>query len=226
MSEKAPMRRAAGASIWDVPTRLFHWALVILIALSWWSHPMHMEWHRASGYAILALILFRVIWGVVGSTTSRFKQFLRGPRATLSYMRQLREREPVNMVGHNPLGGWSVMIMLCLLAFQVVSGLLAVDVDGIESGPLSDRIDFDTGRWFATGHGASFTLLEILIGAHVAAILFYLLYKRSNLITPMLTGGARDIRGSNVRFAKSWKAIFVGFFVAAFAWWASTGFRG
>lgn len=226
MSKTRLPRKGVGARIWDLPTRAFHWMLVILIAFSWWSHPMYMEWHRASGYAILGLVLFRLVWGLVGTSTARFKQFLRGPRATIAYVRELRGRKAMYAVGHNPLGGWSVMIMLCLLLFQVISGLFSVDVDGIESGPLSDRIDFETGRWLAMLHGASFTLLEVFIGVHVAAILFYLLYKRSNLITPMLTGGARDIRGSNVRFAKSWKAIFVGFFVAAFAWWASTGFRG
>lgn len=226
MNEKARMPEADSTKIWDMPTRLFHWTLVILIALSWWSHPMHMEWHRASGYTILALVVFRVIWGVVGATTSRFRQFMRGPETIMSYLRQLCQRKPVTVVGHNPVGGWSVMIMLCVLAFQVVSGLFAVDVDGIESGALSDRVDFDTGRWFATWHGASFTLLEILIGAHVAAILFYLLFKRSNLIAPMLTGRARGVRGADIRFAAPWKAILAAFTAAVFAWWASTGFRG
>lgn len=185
-----------------------------------------MEWHRASGYTILALVLFRLIWGVVGSTTSRFKQFVRSPGAALAYMRQLHERTPAEMAGHNPLGGWSVVIMLAVLAFQVVSGLFAVDVDGIESGPLADRVDFDTGRWFATWHEASFALLEVLIAAHVFAIMYYLFYKRSNLIMPMITGRGRRTSGSVLSFASPWKAVLAGISAAVFAWWVSTGFRG
>ncbi|HEX7855219.1 MAG TPA: cytochrome b/b6 domain-containing protein [Sphingobium sp.] len=213
------------AKVWDGPTRLFHWLLVILLAISWWSHPMHMDWHRDSGLAILALIIFRCIWGFAGATTARFKHFLRGPEAIARYLGQLWNRDPVKHVGHNPLGGWSVALMLAGLSTQVVSGLFSVDIDGLESGPLSDRVDFETGRWFAVVHGLSFTFLEILIGTHLCAVSFYLLYKRTNLVTPMVSGWSRLPAHPNVHFARPVVAAAAAVFASACAWWVSTGLR-
>lgn len=179
-----------GIRIWDAPTRLFHWALVALLGFSWWSAEVHeMEWHRWSGLTVLALVAFRLVWGLVGGSTARFASFLRGPGAVLGY---IRSRGAWTGTGHNPLGGWSVVALLLVLVGQVSAGLFAVDVDGIESGPLSYLVDFEQGRAAAELHETVFNLLLALAVLHVLAVLFYLVVRKRNLISPMVTGKARS----------------------------------
>ncbi|PTQ12755.1 Ni/Fe-hydrogenase 1 b-type cytochrome subunit [Sphingomonas oleivorans] len=185
------------ARIWDAPVRLFHWLLVALLAFSWWSGEQHeMEWHRLSGYGILALLIFRIYWGFVGGRTARFAQFLRGPRAAFAYAKSIAKGPYAAAPGHNPIGGWSVMLMLATLAAMVVAGLFAVDVDGLESGPLADYVSFDQGRAAANIHGFVFNLLLALVALHVLAILFYLVRLRHNLIGPMIHG-RRAVSGND-----------------------------
>jgi len=171
--------------VWDAPTRLFHWLLVGLIGFSWWSaEARHMDWHQLSGLAVCGLLVFRILWGFLGADTSRFGQFVRGPRAVWAYLRGRGS----HTVGHNPLGGLSVIALLLALSAQVVSGLLAVDIDGIESGPLSYLVDFEQGRLAAQVHAVSFKIVQALVGFHVLAIAFYLVVRRRNLTAAMLTG--------------------------------------
>jgi len=174
--------------VWDLPTRLFHWLLVGLLGFSWWSaETSHMDWHFYSGITFCALIVFRVLWGFVGTSTARFAHFVKGPRTVWSYVRP-SDIEQTATLGHNPMGGWSVIALLLMVSTQLISGLFAVDVDGMESGPLSVWIDFEQGRWAAKIHALSFNFLLALIGVHIAAVLFYLFAKRRNLIWAMITG--------------------------------------
>lgn len=171
--------------VWDFPVRLFHWLLVPLIAFSWWSaEEGRLDWHRLSGYAVLTLVVFRLAWGVFGSDTARFGYFLKGPRGIGAYLSN--KAEPA--VGHNPLGGWSVLAMIVLLVVQTVLGLFAIDVDGIESGPLAVFVSFDQGRLAAEAHHLTFNILLALIALHLLAIVFYAVAQRNNLIGPMITG--------------------------------------
>lgn len=221
-----PGAPAVRARLWDGPTRLVHWALVALVVFSWWSaEERHMEWHRWSGYAVIGLVVFRLIWGFVGSRTAQFASFVRGPKATLAYARTLPSRVHAVALGHNPLGAWSVLAILAALLAQVTTGLFAVDVDGLESGPLSDRVSFDTGRQFAEWHEWSFTALQVLIALHVAAILFYALYKRADLVRPMVTGRQRFETDPELAFAPAWRIVLVAAIAAAVAWFTSKGFR-
>lgn len=176
--------------VWDLPVRLLHWALLFLIAASWWTAEEGMlDWHRRSGYCILWLVLFRLLWGVFGSTTARFAHFVRRPAAVIDYVRHdLFNRRAGTAEGHNPLGGWSVVMMLAAILVQTLLGLFAVDVDGMESGPLASYVSFDTGRVAAEAHGILFNVLLTFIALHVMAILFYLVAKRTNLVTPMILG--------------------------------------
>lgn len=181
-------------SVWDLPIRLVHWGLVVLVALSWWTASTdRLDWHRWSGYGILALVLFRLAWGLVGSETARFAHFLHRPERALTYLRGLFGSPSLRApsIGHNPLGGWSVVALLTLLILQCGLGLFAVDTDGEESGPLADLVSFTGGRLAAHWHHRIFNLLLVLIGLHLAAIFFYLLVRKENLITPMLTGMKR-----------------------------------
>jgi cytochrome b len=218
--------RSIRARLWDGPTRLVHWALVALVGFAWWSAETdHLEWHRWSGYGVLGLLVFRLIWGFAGSASARFASFVRGPAATLAYVRTLPSRARKDLPGHNPLGAWSVLALLALLIAQVVTGLFAVDVDGLESGPLSDRVSFDLGRRFADWHAMSFTALKALVVLHLAAVAFYLAYKRADLIGPMITGRARFETGPELRFAPLWRALVAAVVAGLLAWWVAKGLR-
>jgi cytochrome b len=214
--------------IWDAPVRLFHWLLVGLLGFSWWSGENHeMEWHRLSGYAILALLIFRIYWGFVGGRTARFAQFIRGPRAALAYARSLGKAGYKGSEGHNPIGGWSVIVMLAALVAMVVAGLFAVDVDGLESGPLADYVSFDQGRVASDIHGLIFNLILALVALHVVAIFVYLVALRQNLIGPMIHGRRRTTAtGSGEALGASlWKAV-IGIVIAALITYAiAQGFR-
>lgn len=176
--------------VWDAPTRLFHWALVVLIGAMWWTGENRMlDWHRLAGYAIVALLLFRLGWGFVGSTTARFASFLKPPAAVARYVRQdLFRRGASAHAGHNPLGGWSTVAMLLLLLAQALLGFFAVDIDGMESGPFSYLVDFDTGRQAAELHELLFNVLLGVMALHIAAVMFYLAWRRDDLISPMISG--------------------------------------
>jgi cytochrome b len=171
--------------VWDLPTRVVHWLLVLLIVLSWWTAENgRMEWHRWSGYTLLALVIFRIFWGFAGSSTARFSGFVRGPRAIASYLRG----GAAASTGHNPLGALSVVALLALLATQIVLGLFAVDVDGIESGPLSTFVSFEAGRAAADWHEVAFDVLSWLIALHIVAVLYYVMFRKENLVSAMVHG--------------------------------------
>jgi cytochrome b len=202
--------------IWDWPTRLIHWLLVALVFFSWGAAEyQHMDLHRYSGYTILGLLVFRFYWGIAGSETARFANFVKGPRAVAAYL-----RSKTQSIGHNPLGALSVVALLALLAAQVSLGLFAVDVDGLESGPLSAHVSFETGRALAKLHGQVFDALLILIALHVLAICFYLLVKRENLVAPMITGTksvSNEARGVSV--AAPLARVIVGALIAGAVVW-------
>jgi cytochrome b len=196
--------------IWDLPTRLFHWGVVVLIGLAWWSVSTHqLGLHRLFGAAIAGLLVFRLWWGLFGGSTARFSHFLRGPRAVAGYARGLfGHAEP--SPGHNPMGGWSVALLLLLMAAIVGAGLFAGDVDGLESGPLAGLVDYDTGRLAAHWHDLLFDGLKVLVGVHLLAIGFYAVIKRENLVRAMIDG-RKPVADSDaeLRPARLW-ALLVG----------------
>lgn len=212
--------------VWDLPTRLFHWALVALIGFCWWSAAtFHMDWHGTAGIAVCGLLVFRICWGIWGTSTSRFSHFVKGPRAVHAYLRSRGAQACSPPLGHNPLGGWSVLALLAVLALQVMSGLFAVDVDGIESGPLSFMVTFDHGRLASRLHGLSFELLQVLVALHVAAILFYLFARRRNLTWIMLTGAepATEQDGPGAARAARWRLAVALSVALLLAYWLGNG---
>ena len=199
--------------IWDAPVRLFHWLLVALILFSWWSGEEGgnaMQYHMWSGYAILTLVLFRITWGLCGSTTARFSTFVKGPRAVLEYARTLPVRRAGAHAGHNPLGGWSVVLVLTCALVQAGTGLFAND-DIVTEGPLYRLVSKATSDLLTTVHHINFNILLALAGVHIAAVLFYLFYKSENLIKPMVTGYRAGLHGtgSSIRHASNWLAILI-----------------
>ena len=174
--------------VWDAPTRLFHWALVILLGISWLTESRGwMRVHMLSGYSIIALLLFRVAWGFAGSQTARFSHFIRGPRAALRHLAHLFRREPDTEIGHNAAGGWMVLVMLALLVVQVATGLCAND-DANTEGPLFNYVGKDWSDWLSHIHAVNFRLIQIAVALHVVAILIYLGLARHDLVRPMITG--------------------------------------
>jgi cytochrome b len=211
--------------VWDLPTRLFHWLLVILIGFSWWSaETRHMDWHMLSGVVALALVVFRIVWGFIGGSTARFAQFIRSPMAVLAYLRS--DSAAPKPAGHNPIGGYSVVLMLALLVIQVGTGMFAVDVDGIDSGPLSFLVDFEQGRKLSGIHNLSFSLLQLVIIIHFLAIVFYLIVRKRNLLTPMITGTDKQLSGEPGALVSSGIVRFIvaAAIAAGTAWAATKGF--
>ncbi len=207
--------------VWDVPTRLFHWLIVVLFAFSWWSAENHeMEWHYQSGILVLALLVFRLLWGFIGGSTARFVNFVRSPIGVFGY---LRGKETPSAFGHNPIGGYSVVALLLFLCIQVGAGLFATDIDGLESGPLSHLVSFDTGRLAAEVHETAFNVLLLLVTVHVLAILFYAVVRKRNLLTPMFTGETDAATGSSDRLVSaSWGSLGLALVAsAAIAWWVA-----
>ena len=198
-----PAQRIA---VWDLPTRLFHWLLAGLIGLSWWTAEQGWdEWHLYSGYAVMSLLLFRLMWGFVGSSTARFRNFLRGPRAVLGYVRDIRDWR---QIGHSPLGALSVVALLALLALQVATGLINSDNDGLVEGPLAAAVSFDLSDAAHELHEVVFNVLLIFIVLHVAAILFYRVALGKKLLGPMITGLAEiESETEPMRPARKWLGL-------------------
>ena len=211
MAEKNMLQQTV--KVWDLPTRLFHWILVALMIAQWFSAESSatMTYHVWGGYAVLTLVLFRLIWGFVGSETARFSHFVRGPGAALEYVKALQRGETPFHLGHNPMGGWSILAMLALLLIQAGTGLFANDDIMIE-GPLYSWVSKDVSNWLTMIHGLNFNLLLAMIAIHLLAVLFYLLVKRENLIHPMLSGRKRlapELIGAVPRMVSPWLGLAV-----------------
>ena len=215
-----PQPASARLAVWDLPTRLFHWLLVGLIAFSWWTaEEEQYDLHLWSGIAVLTLILFRLLWGLFGSSTARFASFVRGPAAIGDYL-----RGSWRGIGHNPLGALSVLALIGAVAAQVGLGLFSSDEDGLLLGPLSGLISGDASEEITDLHEDFFNFLLVLIGVHVAAVLFYWLAKRQNLIGPMVTGQAElDPDSEPMRPGKWWVALLCLLTAIGIARWVLAG---
>jgi cytochrome b len=163
-----------------------------------------MQVHEWSGVAILVLVLFRVVWGFVGGVHSRFIAFVTGPRKALEYARTLFRPQAKPYLGHNPLGGWSIIAMLVALGIQAGTGLFAND-DILTEGPLFAWVSKDTSDWLTGIHHFNQNFLVALVALHLSAVLFHLVVKHENLIPAMVTGykswpeGAADASGSSIK---------------------------
>ena len=180
--------RERSVKVWDVPTRLFHWILALLILAAYLSHDFWtIQRHMQIGYVALTLVAFRVVWGVVGSETSLFWNFVPTPARTVGYVRGLLQGRPPETVGHNPLGSILIYAMLVLVAFQATTGLFANDAIFSE-GPLAKLVSDDTSDMLTDWHEQSFWILVSCIALHVTANTLYELVLRQPLIRAMITG--------------------------------------
>lgn len=185
------MASTTSVRVWDLPTRLFHWVLlaaVVGLVITGSVGGGLMVWHFRLGYTVLALLLFRIVWGLVGGRWSRFASFVRGPGTIVRYLRGQSRADEHAEVGHNPLGALSVLALMGVLLLQVACGLVADD-EIANVGPLNRFVSTEWASWATSWHkGPGKFLLLVLVGLHVAAILFYKLAKRLDLIGPMLRG--------------------------------------
>lgn len=214
--KKRTWRGSRPVVIWDLPTRLFHWLLAALVAVSFVSGKFSgnaMLYHERCGEVVLALLLFRVAWGFIGSGPSRFRTFLVGPSTVLQYARTILRRDAEPHLSHNPLGGWSVIAMLLVLLIQAGTGLFAND-DIATEGPLYKWVSRAASDRLTSIHHLNRDVIIVLVAAHVAAVLFHLIYKRENLITPMITG------------RKSWKGPLKADMTRAPLWQAALAAAG
>jgi cytochrome b len=216
----APRTDVERVAVWDLPVRVVHWALVALfvglvatglIGNEW------LEWHMRLGKALIAVVLFRVLWGFAGSRNARFRTFVRGPRAAASYVRSRFERRPEIHVTHNPLGGWMAILLLVAMLAQAGTGLFAND-EVLYEGPLASHVTQALSNALSSIHRRLWWAVAGMAALHVLAVLAYLVVLGENLIAPMVVG-AKDLPAGAGRPEDSIAstARAVGLAVASFA---------
>ena len=225
-------------AVWDLPTRLFHWILVAAILLLFLSGEIggldlslplpggerlmlgNMDLHMLLGETVLGLVIFRVLWGLIGSSTARFATFVRGPAAVIDYLKALKRGDLPLSVGHNPAGALMILALLALAFVQVGTGLFAND-DIFSEGPLAHLVSKGTSDLLTGVHGALFNLMGLAILAHVGAAVYYRL-RGKNLILSMLTGRkAAELipAGAELpRLQSFWLAVPVALIAAGAVW--------
>ncbi len=174
--------------LWDAPVRLFHWLIVILFGVSWYTGDQGlMDWHQWSGIAILTLVITRILWGFFGSTTARFNNFLKGPGRIIRYIKDIATGQHKVSPGHTPPGGWMVLVLILGLLTLPILGLFAND-DIFFEGPLFYLVDKDMSDLLTSYHKLGFDIVMILVIVHIVAVVLYRLVLKDDLITPMITG--------------------------------------
>ena len=208
--------------VWDLPVRVFHWSVVVLVALSWAAvENGYMKLHLWSGLTLLTLLLFRIAWGFVGSTTARFADFVQGPGKAVAYLRAMARGEHVAQAGHNPAGGWMVLLLLAVLLLQAATGLFSND--GVRfNGPLAAEISSRLSDRLTSLHGTMFNFILLLVWMHVVAVLYYRFVRGGNLIAAMISG--RKPRGeigaqTALKFVPLRWALLCLALAAGLVWW-------
>jgi len=209
--------------VWDLPTRLFHWTLVVLVVLLWLTGEFggfdvtlpipgkgdtyfsNMDIHALAGQGVLILVLFRILWGLWGSTTARFSHFVRGPSAVVAEAISLLKGQVHTTVGHNPLGGTMIVVLLLLLAAQATTGMFSAD-DFFFEGPLVHLVSGDTSETMTNIHHLLFSGLQVLVIIHILAV-FYYLVRGKNLIRPMVTGSTTGQDQGSLTYTSGWWAL-------------------
>ena len=174
--------------VWDIPIRVFHWLIVALVAAAYATWRLNwMVLHGWVGDAVLTLLLFRLLWGFLGSETARFSRFLTSPRMAVLHLKHALRREPDHQLGHNPAGGWMVLLLLGLLLVETLTGLYVAN-DIADEGPLTELVPAWVANAIAASHAILWDALMAAIGLHVLAIAGFTAIKGQNLLRPMITG--------------------------------------
>jgi cytochrome b len=199
--------------LWDLPVRIIHWLIALLLPASWWTaEEGYLEVHQYLGLTLLVLVLTRICWGLVGSPQARFRDFLRGPGAVIAYFRG----DPATTSGHNPAGGWMVVLFWLLLLAQALTGTVNSD-DVLYTGPFRHVFDSGVADGLAAYHELLFNILLGLVALHVAAVIFYQRVRGQNLLKPMVTGMAADRSGTGPA-QPLYKALIIAALIAGMLW--------
>ncbi|MFZ5532397.1 MAG: cytochrome b/b6 domain-containing protein [Pseudomonadota bacterium] len=223
-----PADRRRTVLVWDFPVRLFHWALVLLLVIAWSTAQAGLDWmryHLYAGYGILGLILFRLMWGVVGSFHARFAHFVAAPRSAWRYAADLARGRHQAYLGHNPLGGYMVLLLLALVLVQVMTGLFASD-DILIEGPLAHTVAGRFSRLATAIHALNVNVLIAAAALHVGAIAYYRWRFGERLVTAMLTG-RKTVASDEVPAQTGvsvWRALALSLLSAGLVAWIVTGF--
>ncbi|MEM1432760.1 MAG: cytochrome b/b6 domain-containing protein [Pseudomonadota bacterium] len=208
--------------VWDWPLRLWHWLLALSLGGSWLTAELgfdYREWHMRLGYWILGLLVFRLLWGLLGSRTARFASWWPAPRALLRYLRTLlrREAQPTATAGHSPLGGLATWALLVMVAVQAGTGLFTDD-DALYVGPYESAVSSAWANWLDKLHHSHFDWLLAVVGLHLTAIAFYHFYKRQRLVRPMITGRAA-VPAEQAIMTPPWWRLLLAVALAAVSIW-------
>jgi cytochrome b len=174
--------------VWDAPLRVFHWLIVLLVAAAYAT--LRLNWmvlHGWVGYAVLNLLLFRLLWGFFGGETARFSHFLASPRITFQHLKHAFRQEPDRQLGHNPAGGWMVLLLLALLLAETLTGVYVAN-DIAEEGPLTEIVPAWAANAIEAAHAIVWDALLAAIVLHLLAIAGFAAIKGQNLLRPMITG--------------------------------------
>lgn len=198
--------------IWDLPSRLSHWAIAVLFVVQFAGGQYDLfstAVHLWLGYALLAVVLFRILWGFAGSDSARFSRFLRGPGSVARYLARLPGGAPTHSPGHNPIGGWSALLMLVLLLLQSFTGLFVETWDELR-GPLAERVGRDTAMLMTDLHATLHWPLLVIVIIHILAVLYYRLRKHEDRIGPIFGSGRIELpHPPGLRFAGPGRALAV-----------------
>jgi cytochrome b len=196
--------------VWDSAIRLFHWLTAILVVVAYVTWRLNwMNWHAKAGNAVLTLVLFRLLWGFFGSDTARFKRFVAAPRAAVRHLAHALHREPDSHAGHNPAGGWMVLLLLALLFGEALSGVYVLN-DVANQGPLTELVAAPIANAITALHWIFWDALLAAVALHLLAILVYAAAKGQNLLLPMITGWKTlPARVSQPRMASPLRASFL-----------------
>jgi cytochrome b len=207
--------------VWDIPVRLFHWLLVLCLLGQWLTAEVledAMDIHFYIGYFTLGLIIFRLIWGFVGTKYAKFNSFIAGPKAILAYSKSVMSKQHTFSIGHNALGGLLLPAVIILVGLQAISGLFTTD-DIVSTGPYYDGANADLQQWMQWLHHNVFNVLLGIIGLHLVAIGWYLIFLKHNLIRPMLDGKKAVAEKDSINHSQLIKAILIMCLVAIFVYW-------
>lgn len=203
--------------VWDLPVRAFHWLLVLLVSIAWLTGGTdYTAVHSWTGYSILTLIVFRVMWGVAGSDNARFSDFIRKPSLVFVYLNDLRKGTAAPYVGHNPAGGWMVVVLLVSLLVQAGTGLFTND-DVLFDAPFAAVVGSQWSAWLTDIHKANFNILMALIAVHVAAVAWHE-WQGERLVKAMWHG-YKISRGQASHVRPLWLALLMLVSAAGGVWW-------
>jgi cytochrome b len=210
--------------IWDLPLRLFHWLFALSIIASYVTAKLGfdwMQWHFYLGYWTIGLLVFRILWGIFGPRHARFSSFIHNPSAIWLYLKGMFNPNSARSIGHNPVGGLMVLLMLLLVAVQAGTGLFTTDAV-VWAGPYNPSVSESTAGLLSTVHDWNFNVIIGAVVLHIGAILFYAFYKKQNLVVPMLHGHLPAVmvpEHEAIKSSQLLKALVVSLVAAGFVYW-------